>query len=167
MIEQRITNMIQQGLVMEVEYLLKMGYRDSLPSMSSIGYNQILQFLKGQLSFESAIEKINSETHRLARHQYAWFRLNDTRINWDCPRLLETITCRQRQIIKPGKIINVAVIGAALKRPKATTGIPSLVDVIVGKQGKIKSAALGACQAIEVNDETPAVRQLILAVKIQ
>jgi len=81
-IEQRITNMIQQGLVMEVEYLLKMGYRDSLPSMSSIGYNQIFQFLKGQLSFESAIEKINSETHRLARHQYAWFRLNDTRIKW-------------------------------------------------------------------------------------
>lgn len=82
MIHQRITKMIQQGLIQEVEGLSQMGYKDSLPSMSSIGYNQIYQFLKGQLTLSSAVEKINSETHRLARHQYAWFRLNDKRINW-------------------------------------------------------------------------------------
>jgi len=82
MIHQRITKMIQQGLVREVERLSEMGYKDSLPSMSSIGYNQIYQFLKGQLTLPSAVEKIRNETHRLARHQYAWFHLNDKRIQW-------------------------------------------------------------------------------------
>lgn len=82
MIHQRITKMIQQGLVREVERLSQMGYKYSLPSMSSIGYNQIYQFLKGQLTLPTAVEKIKSETHRLARHQYAWFHLNDKRIQW-------------------------------------------------------------------------------------
>ena len=74
--------MVQQGLVEEVKTLSQMGYDSSLPSMSSIGYNQIHQFLKGQLTFSMALEKIKNETHRLARHQYAWFQLNDKRIHW-------------------------------------------------------------------------------------
>ena len=82
MIHQRVTGMVQQGLVQEVEKLSQMGYKDSLPSMSSIGYNQIYQFLKGQLTLPSAIENIEIETHRLVRHQYAWFHLNDKRIQW-------------------------------------------------------------------------------------
>jgi tRNA dimethylallyltransferase len=61
--------MIQRGLVEEVEQLLKKGYSPSLPSMSGIGYNE-------------AIDRIKYETHRLARHQYAWFRPGDSRIHW-------------------------------------------------------------------------------------
>ena len=82
MIHRRVTGMVQQGLVQEVERLSQMGYKDSLPSMSSIGYNQIYQFLKGQLTLPAAIENIETETHRLVRHQYAWFHLNDKRIQW-------------------------------------------------------------------------------------
>jgi tRNA dimethylallyltransferase len=81
-IDQRVGKMIQKGLVEEVKDLSQMGYDSSLPSMSSIGYNQIHQFLKGQLTFSMALEKIKSETHRLARHQYAWFQLKDKRIQW-------------------------------------------------------------------------------------
>ncbi len=81
-IDQRISKMILQGLVQEVKNLSQMGYDSSLPSMSSIGYNQISKFLEGQLTFSAALEKIKSETHRLARHQYAWFQLNDKRIQW-------------------------------------------------------------------------------------
>jgi len=82
MIHQRVTGMVQQGLVQEVERLSQMGYKNSLPSMSSIGYNQIYQFLKGQLTLPAAIENIEIETHRLVRHQYAWFHLSDKRIQW-------------------------------------------------------------------------------------
>jgi tRNA dimethylallyltransferase len=81
-IDQRVSKMIRQGLVQEVKNLSEMGYDSSLPSMSSIGYNQIYQFLRGQLTFSAALEKIKSETHRLARHQYAWFQLSDKRIYW-------------------------------------------------------------------------------------
>jgi len=81
-IDGRVDKMIQRGLVAEVEQLLKRGYSSSLPSMSGIGYKQIGQFLRGEMTLPEAIDKIKYETHRLARHQYAWFRLNDSRIHW-------------------------------------------------------------------------------------
>jgi len=59
-----------------------MGYGFSLPSMSGVGYRQVGQFLQGQLTLPEAIEKIKYETHRFARHQYAWFHLDDERICW-------------------------------------------------------------------------------------
>jgi tRNA dimethylallyltransferase len=81
-IDWRVDKMIQRGLVEEVEQLLKKGYSPSLPSMSGIGYKQIGQFLRGEMTLPEAIDKIKYETHRLARHQYAWFRLSDSRIHW-------------------------------------------------------------------------------------
>jgi tRNA dimethylallyltransferase len=81
-IDGRVDKMIQRGLVEEVEQLLKKGYSPSLPSMSGIGYKQIGQFLRGEMTLPEAIDKIKYETHRLARHQYAWFRLSDSRIRW-------------------------------------------------------------------------------------
>ncbi len=81
-IDRRVDRMIESGLVEEVRGLLQKGYSLSLPCMSSIGYKQIGQFLQGQLTLPSAIEQIKYETHRMARHQYAWFRRNDERIHW-------------------------------------------------------------------------------------
>jgi tRNA dimethylallyltransferase len=81
-IDCRVDKMIQRGLVEEVEQLLKKGYGPSLPSMSGIGYQQIVQFLRNEMTLPQAIDRIKYETHRLARHQYAWFRLDDRRIHW-------------------------------------------------------------------------------------
>ncbi|MDH4067701.1 MAG: tRNA (adenosine(37)-N6)-dimethylallyltransferase MiaA [Dehalococcoidia bacterium] len=81
-IDSRVDRMIQRGLVEEVEQLLKKGYDPSLPSMSGMGYRQIGQFLRGEMTLPEAIDRMKYETHRLARHQYAWFRLNDSRIHW-------------------------------------------------------------------------------------
>ncbi|MHB8105517.1 MAG: tRNA (adenosine(37)-N6)-dimethylallyltransferase MiaA, partial [Dehalococcoidales bacterium] len=74
-VDQREDGMIERGLIHEVENLIKMGYDFSLSSMSGIGYRQIGQFLSGELTLETAIQKIKTETHRFIRHQYAWFRL--------------------------------------------------------------------------------------------
>jgi tRNA dimethylallyltransferase len=81
-IDRRADKMIQKGLVEEVEQLFKRGYNLSLPSMSGIGYRQIGQFLRNEVTLPLAIDKIKYETHRLVRHQYAWFRLSDSRIHW-------------------------------------------------------------------------------------
>jgi len=78
----RVDHMIEQGLVDEVRRLLDMGYDLDLPAMSSIGYKQIGMFIKGELTLAAAIERIKVETHRVARHQYAWFGLKDDRIKW-------------------------------------------------------------------------------------
>jgi tRNA dimethylallyltransferase len=81
-IDLRVDAMIKKGLIEEVEHLLEEGYSSSLPSMSGIGYKQIGQFVRGEMTLPEAIDKMKYETHRLARHQYAWFRLSDGRIHW-------------------------------------------------------------------------------------
>jgi tRNA dimethylallyltransferase len=81
-VDRRVDKMIERGLVGEVEKLLKMGYDLNLPAMSGIGYRQVGQYLNGELSFEEARRKIKTETHRFIRHQYAWFRLDDSKIHW-------------------------------------------------------------------------------------
>ena len=74
--------MITEGLVDEVKNLMDMGYTADLPSMSSLGYRQILMYLKGEIELDNAVQKIKYETHRFARGQYAWFHLADNRIKW-------------------------------------------------------------------------------------
>jgi tRNA dimethylallyltransferase len=81
-IDARIDGMIESGLVEEVRGLLDMGYAPSSPSMSGIGYRQIGRVLRGELDLPTAVQQIKFETHRLARHQYSWFRLTDERIHW-------------------------------------------------------------------------------------
>ena len=81
-INRRVDKMIEGEFVEEVKRLLQKGYSLSLPSMSGIGYKQIGSFLQGEMTLPIAIDKIKYETHRLARHQYAWFHLGDARIHW-------------------------------------------------------------------------------------
>jgi tRNA dimethylallyltransferase len=78
----RVVEMFQQGLIQEAENLLKMGYSENLPAMSSIGYRQAIQVLRQTLTTQEAMTLVQNETHRYIRHQYAWFRLKDPRIRW-------------------------------------------------------------------------------------
>ncbi len=81
-IDSRVDEMIKQGLVDEVRHLMTKGCSLDLPSMSGIGYKQIGMFLQGKLDLPTAIQQMKYETHRFARHQYAWFHLDDARIHW-------------------------------------------------------------------------------------
>jgi tRNA dimethylallyltransferase len=90
-VDSRVDEMIKQGLVDEVKDLIAKGYSLDLPSMSGIGYKQIAMFIQEEMDLNTAIEQIKKETHRFARHQYAWFRPGDARIHWlneydDTPR---------------------------------------------------------------------------------
>ena len=82
MIDFRAEEMIKQGLVDEVKDLMAKGYTLDLPSMSGIGYRQIGAFLQEKVDMTTAIQQIKYRTHRFARHQYAWFHLDDARIHW-------------------------------------------------------------------------------------
>jgi tRNA dimethylallyltransferase len=81
-IDARVDSMMEAGLVDEVKRLLSMGYDPSLASMSGIGYKQVCQHLAGELDLATAVARIKTSTHRLARQQYTWFRLDDGRIRW-------------------------------------------------------------------------------------
>ena len=73
---------MEKGLLTEVEGLITKGYGFDLPSMSGLGYKQIGMFLQGEIDLPTAIQQIKGNTHRFARHQYNWFRLQDERIHW-------------------------------------------------------------------------------------
>jgi len=81
-IDERVDRMIESGWVGEVQSLLHRGYGTGLPSMSSLGYRELAQHLAGERALEDAIVRIKHRTHRFARQQYAWFRLDDGRIRW-------------------------------------------------------------------------------------
>jgi tRNA dimethylallyltransferase len=82
MIDRRVDRMVEGGLVQEVKGLLGRGYGPDLPSMSSVGYKEICQLISGKMNMATAMQRMKFETHRFARHQYAWFRLSDPRIHW-------------------------------------------------------------------------------------
>ena len=81
-IDRRVDEMMEQGLIEEVQGLLDKGYSSDLPSMSSMGYKEMAAHLRGDLSTEEAIQRMKYSTHRFVRRQYTWFRLTDPRVHW-------------------------------------------------------------------------------------
>lgn len=81
-IDARVEAMLAQGLLEEVRWLRAQGYGDDLPSMSGLGYRQMAQHLRGEISLEEAVALIKRHTRRFVRQQYNWFRLADERIRW-------------------------------------------------------------------------------------
>ena len=78
----RVDTMIEAGFVDEVSDLLMRGYGLDLPAMSGVGYKQLGSYLSGESTLEEATDKTKTDTHRLIRHQAAWFKAGDPRINW-------------------------------------------------------------------------------------
>lgn len=81
-IDARVNEMMQTGFLDEVAGLRRRGYDRRLPSMSGLGYRQLWAYLEGECELDEAIERIKFETHRFARQQYTWFRLDDSNITW-------------------------------------------------------------------------------------
>jgi len=80
-IDRRVDIMMEQGLVQEVKSLLDHGYDEKLPAMSGIGYRQIVQFLKNEISGQEAVRLIKRDTRRYAKRQMTWFK-RDKNIRW-------------------------------------------------------------------------------------
>ena len=81
-IDARVDKMLEMGLVEEVRSVLDMGFSSDAPGLKSVGYKETINYLKGELDCAEMADRIKAETHRLVRHQYNWFRLNDQRIHW-------------------------------------------------------------------------------------
>lgn len=78
LINNRVDLMIKKGLVDEVRSLIK--YKDK-NALNTIGYTEIFKYLKKDFSYESAIEKIKTNTRRYAKRQLTWFNSNKS-IKW-------------------------------------------------------------------------------------
>jgi tRNA dimethylallyltransferase len=81
-IDERIDAMLAGGLIREVQNLLAAGFSPELPTMSAIGYGEIIKYLLGQISLEEAIVLIKRNTRIFVRRQSNWFKPDDERITW-------------------------------------------------------------------------------------
>lgn len=79
-INERFIRMIKDGLIEEVENLLKMGYNETSPGLNTIGYKEIIFYLKGKLSKEEMISLAQKNTRNYAKRQLTWFRKE--KVNW-------------------------------------------------------------------------------------
>ena len=79
-INQRVTQMFQDGLVKEVEGLVKK-YGETNILKRAIGYKEILLYLNGHISLEEAQELIKKNSRHYAKRQYTWFK-NQMNIKW-------------------------------------------------------------------------------------
>jgi tRNA dimethylallyltransferase len=73
-INRRVDEMIDNGLINEVKNLLLKGYNEKLHSMSSLGYPEIIAYIKGEMSLDEAAETIKKNTRNYAKRQLTWFR---------------------------------------------------------------------------------------------
>lgn len=92
-VDTRIEQMLEAGLVEEVQGLLAKGYHPDLPSLSAIGYREIVRYLLGKITLEEAVMLIKRQTRVYVRRQANWFKKTDTSIHWFKvePRILEQV----------------------------------------------------------------------------
>ena len=79
-INKRVDIMFENGLMDEVKNLLKV-YPDDLRSFQAIGYKEIIDGLKNNLSEEDIKEAIKKNSRRYAKRQYTYFE-NQLDVNW-------------------------------------------------------------------------------------
>ncbi|PLY13991.1 MAG: tRNA (adenosine(37)-N6)-dimethylallyltransferase MiaA [Sedimenticola sp.] len=78
----RFHKMIEQGFEQEVRDLLATRkLTPAMPSMRSVGYRQMLNYLLGEWDRETMIEKGIVATRQLAKRQLTWLR-SDSEVHW-------------------------------------------------------------------------------------
>lgn len=100
-IDLRVDQMLEQGLVAEVEALRAMGCHRGMVSMQGLGYKEILAYLEGEMTLEEAVERIKRDTRHFAKRQLTWFRreqevvwVNKNEFDYREERILEFMLAR-------------------------------------------------------------------------
>ncbi|WP_270524747.1 tRNA (adenosine(37)-N6)-dimethylallyltransferase MiaA [Staphylococcus epidermidis] len=79
-INKRVDIMLGHGLFNEVKHLVEQGFEAS-QSMQAIGYKELVPVIKGNISMESAVEKLKQHSRQYAKRQLTWFK-NKMNVHW-------------------------------------------------------------------------------------
>ncbi len=80
-IDLRVGFMLEQGLVQEIQDLLRSGVSPSATAMQAIGYKEFVAALNGEMSIEQAADDVRKFSRHYAKRQLTWFRRNKN-IHW-------------------------------------------------------------------------------------
>ena len=70
-INKRVDEMMQLGLLSEAENIFPFKENNAL---NTVGYKELFDYFKNNISLENAVEKIKVNTRRYAKRQVAWFK---------------------------------------------------------------------------------------------
>lgn len=107
-IEERIDEMLRQGLVDEVVKLRDMGCHRGMVSMQGLGYKEMLAYLEGEMSLEEAVSVLKRDTRHFAKRQLTWFRrekdviwVDKNQFDYDEEKILRYMLeqCKQANVI--------------------------------------------------------------------
>ncbi len=73
-IDERVDEMLRQGLAEEVKRLRLMGCTRDMVSMQGLGYKELLAWLDNEISYEEAVDAVKRNTRHFAKRQLTWFR---------------------------------------------------------------------------------------------
>jgi tRNA dimethylallyltransferase len=73
-LDERVEQMVQNGLLEEVKQLLQAGYNEQSHAMSGIGYKEVLAYFAGHITLDEAVDLIKKNTRHFAKRQMTWFR---------------------------------------------------------------------------------------------
>lgn len=101
-IDRRTDLQFGRGLIDEVKALLKKGYKETLPAMTSLGVKEIIPHIKNKkkMSFEETVETLKRNTRRYAKRQMTWFRKYKD-IKWMSPKELHELIGEKRVKLDP------------------------------------------------------------------
>jgi tRNA dimethylallyltransferase len=86
-IEVRLRQMMDEGLVEEVERLRARGdLSPELPAMRTVGYRQVWQYLEGEIGYSEMVERAIFATRQLAKRQLTWLRAEGGLVWFDSAR---------------------------------------------------------------------------------
>jgi tRNA dimethylallyltransferase len=97
-INQRVDEMIKVGLVDEVKEIVNKFGEDVNVVLQTVGYREVIDYLKGKTTYNEMIELIKRNTRRYAKRQLTWFR-KDKNIQWMEIQSEEDLNKIARQII--------------------------------------------------------------------
>lgn len=98
-IEQRVDGMMADGLADEVRGLLDSGVPANCTAMQAIGYKELAQALRGELTMQQAVDAVKQGSRRYAKRQLTWFRRNEA-THWLIRRGDEDISAQAMQILQ-------------------------------------------------------------------
>ena len=102
-INKRVDELMSRGFLNEVKTLVMKGYDEHATAMTSIGYQELINYMKGMCTLETAVEEIKKNTRNYAKRQITWFR-HYTSVHWvmgeELGALLEGQSSRQHDVSK-------------------------------------------------------------------
>lgn len=81
LIDQRVDKMVEEGLLEEVQALLRRGLPRTATALQAIGYKEFLGVLDGTATQDQAIEEVKLRSRQYAKRQLTWLR-RDKEIHW-------------------------------------------------------------------------------------